>query len=216
MKPSGCEERRRCTTGVALAACALAAMLVVGGCGGSSTKSAMGTTGTGGTTTTTTASMAKRAEEVPKTLIEAWIPAVVGDHVIPARYTCDGSDVSLPVRWRLVPKGTAELAMFLVKLKSPGKGTFFNWAVAGLSPTSHGVPVGALPAGAVVGRNSFGQAGYSICPPKGSGEEIFILRVVALPHPLAAKPGFDAEAFYKEAERSTKVVGITGGVYTRR
>jgi phosphatidylethanolamine-binding protein (PEBP) family uncharacterized protein len=206
---------RGCMAGEAVTACALAAALMLGGCGWSPKKSSTTTTGTG-RTTTTIASTAKRSEPPPKASIEVSIPVVIGDHAIPARYTCDGADVSLPVRWTLIPKGTAELVMFVIKLKSPSKGTFFDWAVAGLNPTSHGVSAGALPANAVVGRNSFGQDGYSICPPRGSGEEIFILRVVALPHPLAAKPGFDAEAFYNEAERSTKVVGIAGGVYTRR
>ncbi len=212
MRLSGCKMRRTRTTGVGAAIGVLVWSILLSGCGGSSKTSSTGAAGTSGRTTTT----ANRSEQPPKTSIEASIPVVVGDHVIPARYTCDGGNVSLPVQWSLIPKGTAEIVMFLIKLKSSGKGTFFDWAVAGLSPTSHGVSAGALPAGAAVGRNSFGQDGYSICPPKGSGEEIFILRVVALPHPIPAKPGFDAGAFYKEAERSTKVVGITGGVYTRR
>jgi len=169
--------------------------------------------GSAGTTTTT---VGKRPEEAPKTSIEVSIPVVGKSREIPPHYTCDGANVSLPVQWSAIPKGTVELAMFLVRLKSPPRHIFVDWAVAGLSPTSHGVSAGALPAGAAVGRNSFGQNGYSVCPPKSAGEETFILRLVALPHPLPAKPGFDAEAFYDEAERSTKVVGITGGVYTRR
>jgi phosphatidylethanolamine-binding protein (PEBP) family uncharacterized protein len=143
-------------------------------------------------------------------------PTAGSSDAIASRYTCDGGNVSLPITWSGVPANTAELALLVARQKSSSKGTFFDWAVAGLSPTSHGVPAGALPAGAVVGRNSFGENGYSICPPKRSGEELYIVRLVALPHPLPAKQGFDPEAFFNEAERSTKVVGIAGGVYTRR
>ena len=104
--------------------------------------------------------------------------------------------------------------MFVVALQPVNKKLVFDWAVAGLNPTSGGFSAGTLPPGAVVGRNSFGKVGYSICPPKGSGEEHYVVRVVALPRSLAAKPGFDAEALYQEAERSAKFVGLAGGVYT--
>jgi hypothetical protein len=130
------------------------------------------------------------------------------------RYTCDGADVSLPVRWSGVPPGAAELAMFVVNYRPIHGRLFFDWAVAGLSPTAHGISAGSLPSGAVVGRNSFGNVGYSVCPVKGTGEEHYIVRVVALPHQLAAKPGFDAEALFQEAERSAKAIGLGGGTYT--
>jgi phosphatidylethanolamine-binding protein (PEBP) family uncharacterized protein len=132
---------------------------------------------------------------------------------IPKLYTCDGADVSLPVRWTDVPSNTAELAMFVLNLLPVHGQFFFDWAVAGLSPTSHGISTGTLPSGAVVGRNSFGNVGYSICPAKGTSDEHYVVRLVALPHRLVASPGFDAEAVYREAERSASVVGLTGGAY---
>lgn len=144
------------------------------------------------------------------------IPGLLKEGYIPKRYTCDGANTSLPVQWSKIPAGTAAVAMFLVNLKPVHGKLFFDWAVTNLSPASRGVPAGSLPAGAIVGRNGFGKVGYSICPPRGTVEEHFILRVVALPHSLPAKPGFDAEALYKEAESSAKVVGLAGGVYTRR
>lgn len=144
------------------------------------------------------------------------IPGLLKEGYIPKRYTCDGANTSLPVQWSKIPSGTAAVAMFLVNLRPVHGKLFFGWAVTGLSPTSRGVAAGTVPAEAIVGRNSFGKIGYSICPPKGTVEEHFILRVVALPHPLPAKAGFDAEALYKEAESAAKVVGLAGGVYTRR
>lgn len=150
----------------------------------------------------------------PVLAIDVSIPGLLPGYRIPKRSTCDGADVSLPLKWSHVPRGTAELAMFVVALQPVNKKLVFDWAVAGLNPTSGGFSAGTLPPGAVVGRNSFGKVGYSICPPKGSGEEHYVVRVVALPRSLAAKPGFDAEALYQEAERSAKFVGLAGGVYT--
>jgi phosphatidylethanolamine-binding protein (PEBP) family uncharacterized protein len=171
--------------------------------------------GPSSTTSTDSTSASGPSGGEPTVSIEVTIPTLLKEGYFPKRYTCDGANISFPVRWSKVPSGTAELTMFLVKLNSPVKHPFFDWAVAGLSPGSHGVEAGRLPAGAVVGRNGFGQVGYSICPPRGSIEEHYILRLIALPQLLAAKPGFDPEALFKEAERSAKVVGLAGGVYTR-
>jgi phosphatidylethanolamine-binding protein (PEBP) family uncharacterized protein len=179
----------------------LCAGLVLAGCGGSSTSN------------TSSAKAAATSESPPSVAIEVTIPALRAEHRIPKRYTCDGADVSLPVRWADVPSNTAELAVFVLNLQPVHGQFFFDWAVAGLSPTSHGISTGTLPRGAVVGRNSFGRVGYSICPAKGTSDEHYVVRLVALPHPLAASPGFDAEAVYREAERSASVVGLTGGVY---
>lgn len=201
-----------------LLACALVGELTVSGCGGGSSTSGASSPAatTAGVATGTISATGASKESLPKATLKVSFPTVAGSDAIPSRYTCDGGNDSLPVTWSGVPANTAELALLVARQKSSSNGTFFDWAVAGLSPTSHGVPAGALPAGAVAGRNSFGQDSYSICPPKGSGEELYIVRLVALPHQLPAKQGFDPETFFNEAERSTKVVGIAGGVYTRR
>jgi phosphatidylethanolamine-binding protein (PEBP) family uncharacterized protein len=152
---------------------------------------------------------------VPSTSIEVSIPGLLPNHFIPKLYTCDGADVSLPVQWGKIPDGTAELDVFVINQQPHHAKATFDWAVAGLSPILHGISAGRLPHGAIVGRNSFGNVGYTICPPEGTVEEQFIVRVVALPTPIPAKLGFAAEAMNREAERSAKVVGIGSGQYTR-
>ncbi len=137
-----------------------------------------------------------------------------GEHLIPTANTCDGADTSPAIQWSAVPPHTAELAVFVLNLKPVNSGLFVDWAVAGLPPTTRGIPAGKLPAGAVVGHNGYGTDGYSICPPKGE-KETYIVRLVALPHPLPAKPGFNAQAYYKSVESISKDVGLTGGTYTR-
>jgi phosphatidylethanolamine-binding protein (PEBP) family uncharacterized protein len=177
----------------------------------------MAIAGCGASRSTTTTSRSKRvltaSEPVPRLSIEVSIPTLLREGYIPERYTCDGADVSLPVRWSHIPSGTAELVIFAINLQPVHGRFFFDWALAGISATSQGISAGVLPPGAIVGRNSAGKVGYSICPAKGTPEEHYIVRVVALPHPLAAKPGFDAEVFYREAERSATAVGLGGGGY---
>ncbi len=202
----------------AMGAVAVAVGVILPGCGGSSTRptTTAGVAGRTSTASTATTSGGSSTGGEPAVTIAVTIPGLLKEDYFPSRYTCDGANISFPVRWSKVPSGTAELAMFLVKLNSPVNHPFYDWAVAGLNPNSHGVAAGQLPSGAVVGRNSFGQVGYSICPPRGSVEEHFVLRLLALPHRIAAKSGFDPGALFNEAEQSTKVVGLAGGVYTRR
>jgi phosphatidylethanolamine-binding protein (PEBP) family uncharacterized protein len=224
--------RMRISTGT-LPALALAGCVALAGCGSSSSPesspppeintntspAASGQVGPPATTPTGTSSSSSSTADAPnppKVSITVKIPGLLGEHRIPVRYTCDGADVSLPIQWSHIPHGTVELVMFLANLRPIHQKPFFDWAVAGLSPSSHGVTAGKLPAGAIVGRNSFGRVGYSICPAKGTGEEDFALRLVALSHRSEAKSGFNTEALYQLTERSTLAAGLSGGIYTRR
>ncbi len=178
------------------------AVMAIAGCGGSAVKR----------TTTLGASESKTP---PSVAIEVSIPALLAKRYIPKHFTCDGADVSLPVKWSEVPPGTVELAVFFLN-PAPIKGAvFFDWAVAGLDPKFGGVSAGRLPRGAVVGRNSFGETGYSVCPARGIREEHVIVRLLALRKRVAVTQGFDAEAFYREARRYSSVVGLAGGIYRR-
>jgi phosphatidylethanolamine-binding protein (PEBP) family uncharacterized protein len=209
---------------VAIATAALA------GCGGSSTHSvsSAATSAASGTEpqsapattpakpTTSSTKTTGPPEKGVTVAIKVTVPVAPVGHPLPKRYTCDGEDMSLPVEWSGVPSGTAEIVLSVESTNLVnGTHLFFNWAVAGLGPTSHGVSAGALPSGVVVGRNGFGKVGYSICPPKGKGET-FIIRVSALTKPIAAKPGFDPEALLKEGEQTAKVIGLGGTSYTRQ
>ncbi len=210
-------------------ALAVIAALVFAGCGGSAThltsttvSGASGAQSQGAPTTTPgslTAPPVKakgRSEPSVTIAIGVKIPGAAAGQPLPKRYTCDGEDVSLPVEWRGVPHDTAELVLSVESTKLVnGKHLFFNWAVAGLSPTSNGVSAGTLPAGAIEGRNGFGKIGYSICPPKGKSET-FLVRVSALTKSIAAKPGFDPETLLTEGEQTAKVIGLGGTSYTRQ
>jgi Raf kinase inhibitor-like YbhB/YbcL family protein len=136
-----------------------------------------------------------------------------GPQALPATYTCDGKGTSPALRWQGVPAGTAELVIFTMNIQPVEGKLFFDWAVAGLSPDLTEVEAGKLPKGAVVGRNSFGKAGYEICPP--SGAEIYMFTVFALPKKLSAAPGFDPSALRKEVLAISGNVGLLALNYTR-
>ena len=136
-----------------------------------------------------------------------------GPPALEATYTCDGKGRSPALRWKGVPQGTAELVIFAMNIQPAEEKLFFDWAVAGLSPDLTEVEAGKLPRGAVVGRNSFGKAGYEICPP--SGAETYMFTVFAMPKKLSPRQGFDPSALRTEVLDVSGNVGLLALSYTR-
>ena len=130
--------------------------------------------------------------------IEISSPAVAPEGTLPSQYTCDGRNIAVPLRWTGIPAGTAELVLDVLGVNSVHNQLFFEWAVAGLKPSSKGITAGRLPAGAVAGTNGFGRTSYGLCPAKGAAEN-YVVVLFALPHKLGVKRGFDPIALRRQA-----------------
>jgi Raf kinase inhibitor-like YbhB/YbcL family protein len=103
-------------------------------------------------------------------------PAFAAGGAIPARYTCEGTDVSPPLAWSGAPEGTRSFALVVDDPDAPDpaapKRVWVHWVLYGLPPSmralAEGASPGALPAGAREGRHDGGGSGYSgPCPPIG-------------------------------------------------
>jgi phosphatidylethanolamine-binding protein (PEBP) family uncharacterized protein len=216
-------------SGIISAFCALVVGVTVAGCGASHTESgsssartkatstpaAVAATQTTNTVAATTQTHGPAEPAPPPVTVKVTIPGLLPKYRIPKRYTCDGSDTSLPLRWTDIPPGTEEIAVFVIASRPLNGRPLFNWAVTGITPTSGGLSSGKLPSGAEVGRNSYGDVGYSICPVRHVHEEQFYVRVVAMSRRLEVSPGIGAEAMYRRVERSARAVGLTAGEYER-
>jgi phosphatidylethanolamine-binding protein (PEBP) family uncharacterized protein len=134
--------------------------------------------------------------------------------VLPATYTCDGKDIWPTFSWSGFPEETEELILIMVNAKPVNGKIFFDWAVTGLDPRSGGMEAGKLPAGAVMGKNSIGKVGYSICPPKGRSET-FMLALYAVPRALRATRGFDPLALREEVQSVSRNSGLYAVSYKR-
>lgn len=106
---------------------------------------------------------------------------------IPARYTCEGEDLSPPLAWSDPPPGTRSLALVVEDPDAPGR-TFTHWLAWGIDPVARGLGEGE--AAPREGRNDFGAPGYrGPCPPLGHGPHRYVFRLLALDDDLDLPPG---------------------------
>jgi Raf kinase inhibitor-like YbhB/YbcL family protein len=91
---------------------------------------------------------------------------------IPAKYTCEGDDISPPLTFSGIPAEAESLVLILDDPDAP-MGTFDHWLVWNLPPKQHHLSEGAknLP---VLGRNDFEELRYrGPCPPPGKPHRYF-------------------------------------------
>lgn len=119
-------------------------------------------------------------------------PAFSDGASIPARFTCQGENLSPQLDWSGVPSGARSLALVVSDPDAPG-GTFIHWVLYNLPPQTSGLPEGVpaserLSSGAAQGRNDFGRIGYGgPCPPPGKPHRyIFTLYALDLAPDLPA------------------------------
>ncbi|MDD5459873.1 MAG: YbhB/YbcL family Raf kinase inhibitor-like protein [Phycisphaerae bacterium] len=100
------------------------------------------------------------------------------ESMIPARFTCDGEDISPPLQWENLPQGTQTLAIIADDPDAP-MGTFVHWVLYNL-PADVNELAEAVPAremlenGAIQGKTDFGRVGYGgPCPPSGTHRYFF-------------------------------------------
>jgi Raf kinase inhibitor-like YbhB/YbcL family protein len=103
---------------------------------------------------------------------------------IPARFTCDGKDVSPPLAWSGAPNGTRSFALIVDDPDAPDpkapKMTWVHWVLydipASAGALAEGVAPRDLPAGTREGKNDWKRTGYGgPCPPVGRHRYFFKL-----------------------------------------
>jgi Raf kinase inhibitor-like YbhB/YbcL family protein len=95
---------------------------------------------------------------------------------IPAKYTCQGDDISPPLDWSGAPADTQSLVLIVDDPDAPDPAkpqrVWVHWVLYNLPPDSTGLAEGiaqdALPMGTEGGLNDWGRTGYGgPCPPIG-------------------------------------------------
>ncbi|GAB3419432.1 YbhB/YbcL family Raf kinase inhibitor-like protein [Flindersiella endophytica] len=102
-------------------------------------------------------------------------PAFAEGKAIPAKYSCDGANVSPPLTWSGVPAGTRSLILVVDDPDAPS-GTYVHWILGGLAPSTRSLAENSVPAGAWQAPNSADDRAYTgPCPPSGTHHYRFTL-----------------------------------------
>ena len=80
-------------------------------------------------------------------------------HTIPTAHTGDGEDLSPPLAWSEPPAGTACFALVCDDPDAP-RGTWVHWVIFNLPGELRSLEAGVAAAGAIEGKNDFGNLGY--------------------------------------------------------
>jgi len=140
--------------------------------------------------------------------------------MIPARFTCDGEDVSPQLSISSPPTRTKSLTLIVDDPDAPA-GSFVHWVAFNLSPGLHDLPEGASARpetlqGGAQGRNDFDKNGYGgPCPP-GNKPHHYFFRIYALDTFLQLPEGSTRSVVAQAAKGHVVAEGKLVGLYTRR
>ncbi|MBM2852539.1 MAG: Phospholipid-binding protein [Candidatus Nitrosotenuis sp.] len=105
---------------------------------------------------------------------------------IPKKYTCDGANVSPPLKISNIPKNAKSMALILDDPDAPS-GTFTHWVVWGISPKKTHLGEGEKK-GFIEGATGLGKPGYvGPCPPSGVHRYFFKLYALDFPVDISTK-----------------------------
>lgn len=149
-------------------------------------------------------------------------PAFVPNAPLPAKYTCDGEDVSPPLELRGTPD-TESLAVVVDDPDAPTDPPFVHWLLWNVPPGTEDIPE-AVPReptvasldGAVQGTNDFGELGYrGPCPPEDDEAHTYQFTVQLLDTTLELDPGTDPETYRTTVEPHVRGESTISATYDR-
>ncbi|MBN9390679.1 MAG: YbhB/YbcL family Raf kinase inhibitor-like protein [Chloroflexi bacterium] len=138
---------------------------------------------------------------------------------IPAKYTCQGENISPPLAWNGLPENTQSLVLIMDDPDAP-VGTWVHWVLYNLSPALTGLPEGVATGGKEVadtqqGLNSWKKPGYGgPCPPNGTHRYFF--RLYALDVMLNLKAAPTKQQILKAMQNHVLDQGELMGTYRKR
>ncbi len=138
---------------------------------------------------------------------------------IPSKYTCDGANVSPPLRWTGVPEGTVSIAIISDDPDAP-MGTWVHWVLYNLPGQTKELaqdfpPDETLPDGTRQGITDFGSTGYGgPCPPSGTHRYFF--KIYAMDNKIDIVSVINKKDLVKAMEGHILAQGQLMGKYKRR
>lgn len=102
-------------------------------------------------------------------------PAFENNGKIPSKYTCDGENISPPLKFSEIPENTKSLVLIVDDPDAPS-GTWAHWIVYNIDPSVREVMENDIPFGGIEGKTTSGNVSYEgPCPPSGTHRYFFKL-----------------------------------------
>ncbi|HSB80160.1 MAG TPA: YbhB/YbcL family Raf kinase inhibitor-like protein [Candidatus Methylomirabilis sp.] len=139
---------------------------------------------------------------------------------IPMKYTCDGADLSPPLRWSGPPAKTRGFALITDDPDAPG-GTWVHWVLYGIAASVRELPEGVQARETVAdigiqGVNDFRKLGYGgPCPPRGTPHRYYFT-LYALDVELSFPPRKTKAEILKAMQGHILGQAQATGLYKRR
>jgi len=146
-------------------------------------------------------------------------PDFAAESLIPAKFTCDGENISPALKWNQPPIGTKSLALIVEDPDAPGQ-TFVHWVLYDLPPDTRQLPERVEPQpflkqGGLQSKSSFGKYGYGgPCPPQGMHRYIF--KLYALDKLIDLPPGITQADLIKAMQSHILAETKLTGKYKRK
>lgn len=138
---------------------------------------------------------------------------------IPKRHTCEGEDLSPPLRWSGVSPAAKSLALICDDPDAPSR-IWVHWVIYDIPPTFAGLTEGVPPTevtadGAKQGKNDFRRTGYSgPCPPPGKLHR-YHFKIFALDIEPGLPVGATKDDLLKAMEGHVLAEGLLTGLFKR-
>ena len=139
---------------------------------------------------------------------------------IPEKYTCDGANISPPLKWTNIPQGAKSLALVCDDPDAPA-GAWVHWVLYELPAAVTELPEGVtttetISSGAKQGVNDFKRIGYGgPCPPRG-GPHRYFFKLYALDAELQLKAKATKKDLLRAMEGHSLAEGQLMGTYKRK
>src|SRR5271157_2402581 len=112
---------------------------------------------------------------------------------IPLKYTCNGKNISPPLKFFDIPKDTKSLLLILDDPDSPSK-VWVHWLLYNITPDTKGIKEDSIPENSTEGINDFGKVGYGgPCPNSGTHRYYFKLYALDINFPECCLTKADLE-----------------------
>ena len=139
--------------------------------------------------------------------------------MVPSKYTCDGKNISPPLRWDAAVAGTKSIALISDDPDAP-MGTWVHWVLFNLPPQTtqlrEDFPTDeTLADGTRQGITGFGTTGYGgPCPPSGTHRYFF--KIYALDIEIDVVSVIDKDELIRKMEGHILAQGQLMGKYKRK